>query len=190
MKELKIIPPEVAVLIPRMQLEFTKENLEDFSDAILRLQAQLEKCPKIKETDGMKEHPAIFHYFYDITDIFICEYDGINKMFGFAILGDLEMSEWGYFSLSELTGIAPLNIDYYFSEQSIEVALYTKYPKYYKRPKSLSPLNVFIKNLKKRIKRWLKEKRNEETIKPKEPDKTDEPKVIDSSDDDVQGELF
>jgi len=33
-------------------------------------------------------------------------------MFGFAILGgDIEMSEWGYFSLPELTGIAPLNID-------------------------------------------------------------------------------
>jgi len=141
-----------------MQLEFTRENLGEFSDAILRLQAQLRKCPKIKETDGMKEHPAIFHYFYDTTDIFICEYDGINEMFGFAILGDLEMSEWGYFSLPELTSIAPLNIDYHFKEQSIEAALYRAYPDYYKRPESLSPeslsfLNILIKKLEKRIKR-------------------------------------
>jgi hypothetical protein len=155
MEELKAIPPEVAVLIPKMQLEFTKENLREFSGAILRLQAQLKKCPNIKETNGMKEHPAIFHYFYDSTDIYICEYDRKNEMFGFAILGgDLEMSEWGYFSLGELTSIAPLNIDYYFAEQSIEAALYTAYPDYYKRPKSLSSLRILIKKLEKKIKRW------------------------------------
>ena len=107
----------------------------------------------------MKEHPAIFHYFYGGTDIYICEYDGINEMFGFAILGgDLEMSEWGYFNLQELTNIAPLNIDYYFSEQSIEAALYTKYPDYYKKPESLSPKSLSIsskllKKLEKKIKR-------------------------------------
>jgi hypothetical protein len=37
MKKIKKIPLEVAVLIPRMQLEFTRENLEEFSSAILRL---------------------------------------------------------------------------------------------------------------------------------------------------------
>jgi len=155
MRVLKTIPPEVAVLIPGMQLEFTKENLEEFSDAMLRLQAQLEKCPKIKETDGMKEHPAIFHYFCGGTDIFICEYDRKEDMFGFAILnGDLDNSEWGYFNLRELTGIKPLNIDYYFAEQSIEAALYTAYPDYYPKPKSLSTLRTLMKKLSKRIKRW------------------------------------
>jgi len=139
MEVLKTIPPEVAALIPRIQLEFTGENLGEFSDAILRLQAQLQKCPKIKETDGMEEHPAVFHYFCGGTDIYICEYDHKNDMFGFAILGgDLGNSEWGYFSLQELTGIAPLNIDYHFEEQSIEAALYTAYPEYYKKPESLS----------------------------------------------------
>jgi len=155
MKELKTIPPEVASLIPKIQLEITRENLLEFSDAILRLQAQLRKCPRIKETDKMKEHPAIFHYFYESTDIYICEYDRINEMFGFAILGgDLEMSEWGYFSLQELTSIAPLNIDYYFAEQSIEAALYTAYPDYYKRPESLSIFSILMKKLEKKIKRW------------------------------------
>ena len=180
MKKLKTIPPDVAALIPRMQLEFTKENLGEFSKAILQLKTQLKKCPKIKETDHLKEHPAIFHYFYEATDFYICEYDRINTMFGFAILGgDLEMSEWGYFSLSELTGIAPLNIDYYFAEQSIEAALYTAYPDYYKKPetllpeslspKSLSFLSLLMKKMKKKIKRlsiyqkiqsFLTEKRN------------------------------
>jgi len=154
MEELKEIPIEVAALIPKAQLEFTRENLKEFSEAILRLQTQLEKCPKIKETDSMKEHPAVFHYFCGSTDFYICEYDRKEDMFGFAILGgDHENSEWGYFNLKELTSIAPLNIDYYFEEQSIEAALYTAYPDYYERPKSLSPLRVFKKKLVKWIQR-------------------------------------
>jgi len=154
MKKQKTIPPEVAALIPRIQLEITRENLSEFSKAILRLKAQLKKYPKIKETDHMKEHPAIFHYFYESTDIYICEYDRKNDMFGFAILGgDLDNSEWGYFSLQELTAIDPLNIDYYFAEQSIEAALYTAYPDYYKRPESLTFLRTLMNKLKKRIKR-------------------------------------
>jgi hypothetical protein len=54
----------------------------------------------------MEEHPAVFHYFFGETDIYICEYDRNEIMFGYSILnGDLEMSEWGYFNLQELTSI-------------------------------------------------------------------------------------
>jgi len=138
MEVLKTIPPEVAALIPKVQLKITRGNLREFSDSILRLQAQLEKCPKIRETDGMKEHPAIFHYFYGSTDIFICEYDRKDYMFGYAILGgDLVNSEWGYFNLPDITSIWQYNIDYHFQEQSIEAALYTAYPDYFKKPQSL-----------------------------------------------------
>jgi len=99
MEEFTTIPPEVAVLIPVMQLKATIENVREYSDCIKRLKTRLEECPKIKETDNLKEHPAIFHYFYGTTDIFICEYDRKEDMFGFAILnGDLDNSEWGYFN--------------------------------------------------------------------------------------------
>jgi hypothetical protein len=156
MKVLKFIPPEVAALIPKMQLEFTKENLSEYSDAILRLQSKLKKCPRIKETDKMKEHPAVFHYFYDETDIYICEYDRKEDMFGFAILNsDIFNSEWGYFNLPELTSLAFLNIDYYFKEQTIEAALYNKYPDYYPKPQSPSSFKTFLMRLKRRIKRWI-----------------------------------
>jgi hypothetical protein len=135
MGELKKIPPAVAALIPRVQLKITKEHLREYSDAVTGLQARLEKCPKIRETDGMKEHPAVFHYFYGSTDIYICEYDRGDYMFGFAILGgDLHNSEWGYFLLSDLTDIPQYNIDYYFREQSIEAALYNAYPDYFNKP--------------------------------------------------------
>jgi hypothetical protein len=138
METLRTIPPEVAALIPKVQLKSTRGNLREFSDAILRLQTQLEKCPKIRETDGLKEHPAIFHFFYGSTDIYICEYDRKDYMFGYAILGgDLRFSEWGYFNLSDLTSIKEYNIDYHFQEQSIEAALYSAYPKHFKKPQSL-----------------------------------------------------
>ena len=132
------IPAEVAAIIPVVQLKITRQNLPDYTEAIQRLETKLQKCPVIGATDNMREHPAIFHYFFGSTDIFICEYDRKDKMFGYSILGcDLENSEWGYFHLPEITNIPKFNIDYYFKEQSIETALYSAYPEYFKKPKSL-----------------------------------------------------
>jgi hypothetical protein len=138
MEKSKTIPPEIAALIPAAQLKVTKDNLNEYAEAIRNLETILEKCPNIGETDNMKEHPAIFHYFYGSTDIFICEYDRKNKMFGYAILGyDVENSEWGYFNLPDIIQNPKLNIDYHFKKQSIEAAIYTVYPSYFKKPLSL-----------------------------------------------------
>jgi hypothetical protein len=129
---------KVAGLIPNGQYAVTIEHIEAFEDALNRLEKQLEKCPKLGETDGMKEHPAIFHFFCGGTDIYICEYDGDDDMFGYTILNDdLDNSEWGYTSLSEIISIPPMNIDYYFDEQTIEAALYRRYPGHFKKPASL-----------------------------------------------------
>jgi hypothetical protein len=137
METLTTIPAAVAALIPAAQLKVTKSSLREYSEAIQRLEETLKKCPNIGATDNMKEHPAIFHYFYGSTDIFICEYDKKDLMFGYAILGgDLANSEWGYFRRSELTAIQQYNIDYHFEEQSIEAALYSLYPKHFKKPPS------------------------------------------------------
>ncbi|MDR0496218.1 MAG: hypothetical protein LBH42_01235 [Treponema sp.] len=132
------IPEAVAALIPCGQLYVTKKSIKEFQDAIHRLLIALQLCPEIGATDGAKEHPAIFHYFYGGTDIYICEYDGIDLMFGYTILnGDLECSEWGYTSLSEITRLPQFNIDYHFPVQTIEAALYKSYPDYFKKPQSL-----------------------------------------------------
>ena len=144
MNTITTIPAAVAALIPVAQLEITKNNLQEFSEAIKYLETALEKCPNIGETDNMNEHPAIFHYFYGSTDIFICEYDRENYMFGYAILGaDLDNSEWGSFNLSDITRIPKFNIDYHFKEQSIEAALFSTYPDFFKKPLSLdeTPIN-------------------------------------------------
>jgi len=134
----KEIPNKVAALIPTDQLKITKHNIKDYQDGIELLENQLQKCPNIRETDGMKEHPAIFHYFYVSTDIYICEYDKNDYMFGYAILnGELIFSEWGYFLRSDLINTSLYNIDYHLKEQSIEAALYKAYPDYFKKPYSL-----------------------------------------------------
>ena len=125
-------------LIPLIQSEVTMNNTLEFIEALDRLETSLNKCPQIGGTDGMKEHPAIFHYFYGSTDFYICEYDRQDEMFGYAILGgDLQNSEWGYISRYSLIKTPQLNIDYHFQEQSIEAALYKSYPDYFKKPQSL-----------------------------------------------------
>ena len=102
-------------------------------------QYTLKLCPQIGATERAKEHPAIFHYFNGGTDIYICEFDGTDLMFGYSILnGDLQNAEWGYTSLSKIKGIPQLNIDYYFPVQTIEAALYKAYPRHYKKPQSLA----------------------------------------------------
>jgi hypothetical protein len=133
------IPEAVAALIPCGQLSVTKRNLNEFQEGIQRLEIALRLCPKIGATDGAKEHPAIFHYFYGGTDIYICEFDGVDLMFGYTVLnGDLECAEWGYTSLSEIKRIPQFNIDYHFPVQTIEAALYMSYPDFYKKPQSLT----------------------------------------------------
>ena len=135
----KTIPPAVAALIPNDQLYITKSVIGVYQFAVKRLEIALQLCPKIGATDGAKEHPAIFHYFYGSTDIYICEYDGEDLMFGYTILnGDLQNAEWGYTSLSEITKIPQLNIDYHFPVQTIEAALYKAYPDHYKKLASLA----------------------------------------------------
>ena len=139
MKPFIIFSSAVLRLIPFIQCEISmNNNAIEFFQALDRIEASLKKCPEIGETEGMKEHPAIFHYFCGSTDYYICEYDRNYFMFGYAILdGDLHNSEWGYFNRYSLVKTPQLNIDYHFPEQSIEAALYNSYPDYFKKPQSL-----------------------------------------------------
>jgi hypothetical protein len=74
MQQTIIMVHRVATLIPYAQYAVTVEHREAFEEALGRLEIQLGKCPKIGETDGMKERPAMFHYFYGGTDMYICEF--------------------------------------------------------------------------------------------------------------------
>jgi hypothetical protein len=133
------IPTEVAFIIPYDQLKIIKNNIQEFQNEIQQLKIALKLCPVIGETNGAKEHPAIFHYFFGCTDYYICEYDQKDGlMFGYGILnGDLINSEWGFFNVQEFTQSKYINIDFHFQEQSIEAALYIAYPNYFKKPQSI-----------------------------------------------------
>ena len=139
MNTIKTIPQAVAALIPFGQYAVTEKHLDAYADAIERLEKQLTKCPEIGGTDGMKEHPAIFHYFFGGTDMYFCEYDRKNGiLYGFINLkGDLQNAEWGYVNLEQIITIPIMNIDYYLEEQSIEAALYKKYPHHFRKPQSV-----------------------------------------------------
>ena len=75
MKTIKTIPPEISAIIPLGQYAVTEEHFDTFSEAIERLTGHVKKCPAIGGTEGMKEHPAVFHYFFGGTDMYICEYE-------------------------------------------------------------------------------------------------------------------
>jgi hypothetical protein len=133
------ISDELALIIPRSQLLVTAANPVTYAGAIEQLAEQLKNCPKLYETDAIKEHPAVFHYFYGGTDMYICEYEPeTGVMFGFVILnGDLQNAEWGYTGLAQIITIPVMNIDYHFEKQSIEAALYKRYPRFFKKPRPL-----------------------------------------------------
>jgi hypothetical protein len=139
MKTIKAIPPELAAIIPWGQHAVTEEHPDTFAEAMERLETRLRNCPTIGGTENMKEHPAIFHYFYGGTDMYVCEYEPeTGVMFGFVILnGDFQNAEFGYVRLEEILTIPPMNLDYHFAEQSIEAALHKQYPRFFRKPPSL-----------------------------------------------------
>ena len=70
---------------------------------------ELSKIPGLYSSEHipLKEKMIYMHFFIGGCDWYAAEYDPQDKLFfGFAILNDdLEMAEWGYFSLEELSDI-------------------------------------------------------------------------------------
>jgi len=70
---------------------------------------RLNKIPKLYETEHVPLNDKLIHlhFFIGGSDWFVCEYDGDDLFWGYAILNnDFHMAEWGYFSLSELKTIS------------------------------------------------------------------------------------
>ena len=70
---------------------------------------ELSKVPRLYSAEHipLKEKVIYMHFFIGGSDWYASEYDPEEGLFfGFAILNnDLEMAEWGYFSLEELSDI-------------------------------------------------------------------------------------
>ena len=91
---------------------------------------ELIKMPAFYSTEKvpLKEKLILMHFFLGGCDWYAAEYDLESQtFFGFAILNDdLEMAEWGYFSLKELSDlrVAFLEVDrdlYWKPQKAIEV---------------------------------------------------------------------
>ena len=69
---------------------------------------RLAKVPKLYETENIPSENKMIHLHFFIRgcDWYIAEFDGVDLLWGFAILnGDLQNAEWGYVSFSELREI-------------------------------------------------------------------------------------
>ena len=86
---------------------------------------ELAKIPVFYSTEKvpLKEKMIYMHFFLGGCDWYAAEYDPESRIFfGFAILNDdLEMAEWGYFSLQELCDVKveflEVDRDLYFEPQ-------------------------------------------------------------------------
>ncbi len=70
--------------------------------------------PLLYETESIptKDKLIYMHFFIGGSDWYICEYDGEDIFFGYAILNnDLENGEWGYISFSELKEISVMGFE-------------------------------------------------------------------------------
>ena len=65
---------------------------------------ELDKLPRLYETEEgpLAEKLIRLHFFIGNCDWYIAEHDGDDLFWGYAILGDPEMAEWGYISFQEL----------------------------------------------------------------------------------------
>jgi hypothetical protein len=135
-------------LTPKSQYLTMLDGWEEYSDAITRMNEVVEKMARLYETDTKEmkgRHPLALHYFLGGCDWYISEWDRADSFFGYAILNnDVQMSEWGYISLSELLSIEAslqkrggacraivLNLDYHCPYKTVEEVLFRKNPEYF-----------------------------------------------------------
>lgn len=117
-EELVYFTDEALKVVPRHQRGIIKGALEEFQDAIIRINKVVEEMPKTYETDGVKDKTVYLHYFYGGADWYIIEKDmsantdGHLQDFGYANLG--HGAELGYISIKELVNMGNVELDFYF----------------------------------------------------------------------------
>ena len=72
-------------------------------------QERLNRIPRLYATEStsIQSKLVYLHFFIGNSDWYVCEFDGDDLFFGYAIVnGDQLNAEWGYFSFSELEDIS------------------------------------------------------------------------------------
>lgn len=77
-------------------------------------QERLNHIPRLYATEStsLQSKLVYLHFFIGGSDWYVCEFDGEDLFFGYAILnGDQMNAEWGYISFSELRDISVQGIE-------------------------------------------------------------------------------
>lgn len=132
-----MISEKLKKLLPPLQLKAMEGNTE-IEEQVKRMNSEADIICELGETDNMKKHPLFLHYFIGGSDWYICEWDGEDEFFGYAILNnDLHNSEWGYMSRTELLSLEfpgkllLINLDLFCPYKTIEEALYARDERYF-----------------------------------------------------------
>lgn len=127
----------VKVLMPKMQQKALTQQNTDFSKSLVaRLEKELSDVPKEPQGESIKKSMVYAHYFYGGSDWYITDISIKEKlMFGFVILnGDLQMAEAGYISIDEIVNNGKIELDFYFTKDTLENILHKKFPEEYPNP--------------------------------------------------------
>ncbi|GHV80739.1 hypothetical protein AGMMS49944_25300 [Spirochaetia bacterium] len=107
-------------LIPHSQLMATIQKKKLYREVIERLNAQAPNIPQLGKADWIEEPPAYLHYYFSGTNIYVYEWDREDTMYGTCIPDhDLDMAYAGLFSLSNIKLNMFVELDYYFTGQTI-----------------------------------------------------------------------
>lgn len=140
------IPANVLKFTPPQQIEAIIGSREHF-DIVSELSKQIDEIPtncnlvakKIeKQFPNLHYHNYYVvhaHIFYAGTDIYVLEWDRNDLLFTYTILnGDVQMSELGNASLSEIHDIGKFELDFFWTKQLLSEVLYSVDDDYFKNP--------------------------------------------------------
>lgn len=142
------LPEILKKLMPKYQQaglqSLSQEGKEEMKPVLERLAKDLSELPADGAQDGMGKKAIVHaHYFTGASDWWITEWDGKDGMFGYVVLnGDVQMSEFGYISVSEITSIKEIELDFYWKKKTLDEALHNAYPKYFQNPKETEEVEV------------------------------------------------
>lgn len=128
----------VKMLMPKIQQKALTQQNSLFSKSLVeRLEKELSEIPKEPQGESIKKSTVYAHYFYGGSDWYITDITPKDKlMFGYVILnGDTQMAEAGYISMDEIVSNGRIELDFYFTKDTLETILHEKYPNYYPNPK-------------------------------------------------------
>lgn len=128
-KSINDFPEPLSSVMPLFQKQVVAEMKSDELAMVMAdLNKQVMSVPALGATENLEsnEKMVILHYFYAGSDWYIFEM-GDGLFFGYTILNnDLDMAEYGYISIEELTNTNKIELDFYWTPRTLDQVLKTR----------------------------------------------------------------